>query len=98
LIFAIAIGPCKTEISEQPVPLDEIVLEELKVWHPVCGYPEVGDWIFASDFSFGKTPSWPDSLRAKILQPTARRAGDHQADWVAHVPAHVQLIAGNNWE
>lgn len=70
-----AIGPCKTEISEQPVPLDEIVLEGLDAWQKVCGYPEPGDWIFASDHSFGKTPLWPDSLRAKVLQPTARRVG-----------------------
>jgi integrase len=70
-----AIGPCKTEISEQPVPLDEIVLEELRAWHPVCRYPELGDWVFASDYNFGKTPLWPDSLRTKVLQPTARRVG-----------------------
>jgi len=70
-----AIGPCKTEISEQPVPLDEIVLEGLRAWHPVCGYPEPGDWVFASDRTFGKTPLWPDSLRTKVLQPTSRRVG-----------------------
>ena len=44
-------------------------------WHPVCGYPEPGDWVFASDHHFGKTPLWPDSLRTKILQPVARRVG-----------------------
>jgi len=70
-----AIGPCKTEISEQPVPLDDIVLEGLQAWHPVCGYPKPDDWIFASDYNFGKTPLWPDSLRTKVLQPTARRVG-----------------------
>lgn len=70
-----AIGPCKTEISEQPVPLDEFVLERLEAWRLVSGYPESGDWVFASDHHFGKTPLWPDSLRAKILQPVARRVG-----------------------
>jgi integrase len=34
-----AIGPCKTEISEQPVPLDEIVIEELLAWHPAVAIP-----------------------------------------------------------
>ncbi|EQD46304.1 integrase family protein, partial [mine drainage metagenome] len=43
-----SIGPCKTEISQQPVPLDDIVLEGLQAWHPVCGYSEPGDWVFAS--------------------------------------------------
>jgi integrase len=70
-----AIGPCKTEISEQPVPLDDILIEGLQAWHPVCGYPEPEDWVFASDYNFGKTPLWPDSLRMKILQPTARKVG-----------------------
>jgi integrase len=38
-----AIGPCKTEISQQPVPLNDIVLEELEAWHRVCGYPKPDD-------------------------------------------------------
>lgn len=70
-----AIGPCKTEISEQPVPLDDILIEGLRAWHPVCGYPKPDDWVFASDYNFGKTPLWPDSLRMKVLQPTARKVG-----------------------
>jgi integrase len=70
-----AIGPCKTEISEQPVPLDDILIEGLRAWHPVCGYPKPDDWVFASDYNFGKTPLWPDSLRVKVLQPTAQRVG-----------------------
>ena len=57
------------------MPLDDIVVEGLQAWLPVCGYPEAGDWVFASDRTFGKTPLWPDSLRAKVLQPTARRVG-----------------------
>lgn len=70
-----SIGPCKTEISEQPVPLDEIVIEELLEWHPVCGFPKPEDWLFASYQTFGKVPMWPDSLRRKILQPVARKVG-----------------------
>ena len=42
---------------------------------PVCGYPEPGGSVFASDRTFGKTPLWPDSLRTKVLQPVARRVG-----------------------
>jgi integrase len=89
-----AIGPCKTEISEQPVPLDEIVLEGLCVWHPVCGYPEPGDWVFASDRSFGKTPLWPDSLRTKVLQPIARRVGiTKQIGWHTFRRTYSSLLA-----
>jgi integrase len=89
-----AIGPCKTEISEQPVPLDEIVIEELLAWHPVCGYPEPGDWVFASDYNFGKTPLWPDSLRTKILQPVARRVGIRkQIGWHTFRRTYSSLLA-----
>ncbi len=70
-----SIGPRKMEISEQSVPLDEIVIEGLLECHPVCGYPKPEDWVFASHQTFGKMPMWPDSLRRKILQPVARRVG-----------------------
>jgi integrase len=55
-----------------------LTTSSLRGWrlgHPVCGYPKPDDWIFASDYNFGKTPLWPDSLRTKVLQPTARRVG-----------------------
>lgn len=57
------------------VPLDEIVVEELLAWHPVCGFPKPEDWVFASYQTFGKMPMWPDSFRRKILQPIARKVG-----------------------
>jgi len=57
----------RASISEQPVPLDMTVLEDLQSWKNVCGYPEPSDWVFASHHHFGKTPLWPDSLRTKIL-------------------------------
>ncbi len=89
-----AIGPCKTEISEQPVPLDDIVAEGLQAWLPVCGYPELDDWIFASDRTFGKTPLWPDSLRAKILQPIARKAGiEKRIGWHTFRRTYSSLLA-----
>lgn len=69
------IGPCKTEISHQPVPLDSSVLEQLRDWRPVCAYPKEEDWIFASYQKFGKIPVWPDSIRQKILKPIARKVG-----------------------
>lgn len=70
-----SIGRCKTEISQQPVPLDEAVLRDLEAWRLVCGFPDPGDWVFASYQTFGKLPMWPDSLRTKVLQPAARRVG-----------------------
>lgn len=70
-----AIGPCKSETSQQPVPLDEIVIESLLEWRSVCAYNAATDWTFASETLFGTRPMWPDSLRTKFLQPSARKAG-----------------------
>lgn len=65
-----AIGPCKTEISEQAVPLDDRP-EELQAWWVVTGYPESGDWVFASDHHFGKTLLWQGVLSTPF-QPQIR--------------------------
>ena len=48
---------------------------ELLAWRKETCYAEPEDWVFASDYNFGKTPLWPDSLRVKVLQPTARTVG-----------------------
>jgi integrase len=89
-----SIGPCKTEISEQPVPLDEIVVEKLLAWHPVCGFPKLEDWVFASYQTFGKMPMWPDSLRRKILQPIAREVGIRkQIGWHTFRRTYSTLLA-----
>ena len=76
------------------MPLDDVVVEGLQAWIQVCGYPEPGDWVFASDRAFGKTPLWPDSLRAKILQPTARRVSiTKQIGWHTFRRTYSSLLA-----
>jgi len=69
------VGDCKTEVSQQPVPLDALALEELQSWRLVTMYAADSDWIFASDAVFGKMPVWAVSSLQKVLQPAARRAG-----------------------
>jgi integrase len=70
-----SVGPCKTEVSQQPVPLDEIAIEGLVAWRVICPLGSDTDWVFGSERAFGKLPVWPDSLRSKILQPAAKKAG-----------------------
>jgi integrase len=70
-----AVGRCKTEVSQQPVPLDGLTLEELQSWRTVTHYAAPSDWVFASDRVFGKMPVWAVSSLQKVLQPAARRAG-----------------------
>ena len=70
-----SVGNCKSEVSQQEVPVDGIALEELAAWRTVCLYSKPEDWVFGSERVFGRLPIWPDSSRAKVLQPAARKAG-----------------------
>lgn len=89
-----SIGPCKTEVSQQPVPLDEIVLEELVGWRSTCLYSQAEDWVFGSERLFGRMPVWPDSLRSKVLQPAARKAGiTKQMGWHTFRHTYSSLLA-----
>jgi integrase len=70
-----SVGNCKSEISQQEVPVDGIALDELAVWRSICLYSKADDWVFGSERVFGRLPIWPDSSRSKVLQPAARKAG-----------------------
>jgi integrase len=70
-----AVGRCKSEVSQQPVPLDELTLSELRSWRKATMYAADSDWVFASERLFGKTPVWANTSLQKVLQPVARRAG-----------------------
>lgn len=70
-----SVGRCKTEVSQQPVPLDRLTLDELQVWRSKTSYAQGSDWIFASDRKFGEMPVWANASLSKVLKPAARRAG-----------------------
>lgn len=91
-----AIGPCKTEISQQAVPLDEIAVEGLLAWRKICLFGFDEDWVFGSERAFGKLPVWPDSLRTKILQPAARRVGiTKRVGWHTFRHTYSTLLKAN---
>jgi integrase len=92
-----AVGRCKTEISQQPVPLNQGALNELQSWRNTTLYGSDPDWVFASDRVFGAMPVWAGSSLQKVLQP-ARGGGDHEANRVAHLPAHLQLPVVRVWQ
>ena len=54
------------------------------------------DWVFASERAFGKLPVWPDSLRQKILQPAAKKAGiTKQVGWHTFRHTYSTLLKAN---
>src|ERR1019366_3633886 len=42
------VGPCKTESSQQPVPMHPTLADALTQWRKRCTYIRPEDWIFAS--------------------------------------------------
>lgn len=53
IVFQV-VGPCKTEASQKPVPLDSRLAEALKVWRDHTKYSKLDDWVFASPAARGK--------------------------------------------
>jgi len=67
-------GSPKTEASQKDVPLDAQLAESLFAWKQACGYPNPGDWIFASPFMKGTNPYWPGTLWRYYGRPALTRA------------------------
>jgi integrase len=89
-----SIGRCKTEVSQQPVPLDDLTLAELRAWRGVTPYAADSDWLFASDRLFGKMPIWANTSLQKVLQPAARRAGiTKEIGWHTFRHTYSSLLA-----
>ncbi len=61
------IGNCKTEASRKPVPLDDFMLEELRLWKQQTEYPGPEDWVWAS--------YWPQTIMTRFIHPAAKAAG-----------------------
>jgi hypothetical protein len=49
-------GPCKTEASQKPIPLDPCLAEALRAWRQQARYNRPEDWIFASAKAKGDDP------------------------------------------
>jgi len=69
------IGPCKTEASQKPIPLDAELGEQVWNWRLKTPYNRPEDWVFASPHKRGTQPYFPGSLFRAHLQPALRAAG-----------------------
>jgi integrase len=68
-------GPCKTEASQKPIPLDSYLAEALRVWQRHTRFKRLEDWIFASPRVNGRKPYWGQQIMRKTICPTATRLG-----------------------
>lgn len=65
----------KTVASRKSVPLHPALVEVLKLWREHTPYPADDDWVFASPFTEGKRPYWPESAMVSYVRPAAEKAG-----------------------
>jgi len=72
IVFQV-VGPCKTEASQKPVPLDPCLAEALHTWRQHTSYRAADDWVFASRAALGKNPYWGQSLMRTIIRPAAAK-------------------------
>lgn len=68
------VGPCKTEASQKPVPLDPELAEALLMWRRKSPYPMIGDWVCASPATSGKLPYWSFSIYRTYIKPALKEA------------------------
>jgi integrase len=72
-IVSQAVGVCKTEASQKPVPLHESLAEVLLEWRRHTSFRKREDWVFASPHSNGKRPYWAQAIMRYHVAPVSRR-------------------------
>jgi integrase len=69
------VGPCKTEASQKPIPMDRCLAEALVAWLEHSKYRSPEDWVFASPKTRGRRPYWGQSIMRNVIRPTAVKLG-----------------------
>ena len=68
-------GNTKTEASRKPVPLQPLVIEELKEWRLASLYRSEDDFLFPSIAKNGTQPISPDMILKRHIRPALKRIG-----------------------
>jgi integrase len=74
-----AVGPCKTEASQKPVPLAPLPAKTLRAWRRYTRYKAPEDWVFASPHSNGRKPYWGHLCKSSVkrkAQDSWARSGE----------------------
>jgi integrase len=74
IVFQI-VGPCKTEASQKPIPLDPYLAEALQSWRQHTPYKAPHDWVFASLATRGRNPYWGQCIMRSFIRPAALKVG-----------------------
>ncbi len=74
IVFQV-VGPCKTEASQKPIPLDPYLAEALLTWRQHTRYRAPDDWVFASPATRGRQPYWGQCIMRRFIRPAAAKVG-----------------------
>jgi integrase len=69
----------KTDGSDAPVPLGDVLADALRSWHRNTLYAKPDDWIFPSTKMKGRTPLSASMMAADKIRPAAIKVGIHLA-------------------
>jgi hypothetical protein len=72
IVFQV-VGPCKTEASQMPIPLDSYLAKALRAWRKHTKYRRPDDWILASPASCGRRPYWASPASTEENLSTSRK-------------------------
>lgn len=64
----------KTKASRKGVPMNPELADMLQDWRKHSPYPADDHWVFASPFTEGKRPYWPDAAMKNHVRPAATAA------------------------
>jgi integrase len=65
----------KTKASRKGMEMLPALAAALLAWRDETPYNQEDDWVFASPFTNGKRPYWPDSALKDHIKPAAAKAG-----------------------
>ena len=87
------VGPCKTEASQKPVPLDTSLVEALVAWRRQAEWCGPEDWLFASRTTKGRKPYRGQTLMRKYIRPAAQKVGiNKQIRWHTFRHTYCSLL------
>ena len=94
IVFQV-VGPCKTEASQKPIPLDAYLAEALKTWREHTPYQKPDDWVFASPADV-RQKSVLGTNSHEEFYPSCCGEDRNRTHRMAYVPAHVFVPATGN--
>ena len=88
----------KTKASRKGVPMLPELADVLEHWRKETPYPAEADWVFASPYTKGERPFWPEAALENHIRPAAKKAGiTKQIGW--HTFRHsFGTLLGNGGE